>query len=779
MFSLYGITQKQFASVHKARKAVLHPEDRQRVDDEIQLALRGKKDFDTEFRVVWRDGTIHNIRARALVQRDASGKPLRMIGTNWDITAHKRAEEELQKSNQFLEKATALANDMRLEAETANVAKSEFLANMSHEIRTPMNGIIGMTGLLLDTQLDEEQRRYAEIVRTSGESLLVLINDILDFSKIEAKKLDLEILDFDLAILLDDFAAALAMRAQEKGLELLCAPDLDVPLLLRGDPGRLRQILANLTGNAIKFTTVGEVVVRVALVESNENDVLLRFSVRDTGIGIPADKIHRLFEKFSQADASTTRKYGGTGLGLAISKQLAELLGGTIGVHSEEGKWTEFWFTARFAQQAEGVQGQHHPPAALDGVRALIVDDNPTSRKILFLRMVSWGMHPTETEDAPSALKLLDQAVDEGDPFHMVLIDMQMPDIDGETLGRVIKANPRLGDIHMVMLTSIGALGETRRFEEAGFAAYATKPIRHQELKDLLSRALLERDGGKRLPPPIVTRQLARETRQNGFTNSKVRILLVEDNITNQQVALGILKKFGLRSDAVANGVEALKALEILPYNLVLMDVQMPEMDGIEATGHIRNRQSNVLDHDIPIVAMTANAMQGDREACLHAGMNDYIAKPVSRQALAEVLGKWLPIETAVPAPQASVTSPLSSAPADQASEVLVFDRASMFERLGGDEELLQEVVEGFLEDIPLQIAVLKGYLENGDVAATERQVHTLRGASANVGGEIMQAVATEMEKAAHGGDLNAVKAKMLELESQFEHLKSAIMANK
>jgi PAS domain S-box-containing protein len=563
-----------------------------------------------------------------------------------DITERKRAESKLLETNRELEAATARANEMAVQAEMASIAKSEFVANMSHEIRTPMNGVIGMTGLLLDTELNEEQRRYAETVRASGESLMSIINDILDFSKIEAGKLEMETLDFDLRALLDDFAEMMALKVHEKGLEFLCAAEPDVPAYLRGDPGRLRQVLINLVGNAVKFTHDGEVAVRASLESETGDEALVRFSVRDTGIGIPADKQDSLFHQFTQVDASTTRKYGGTGLGLAISRQLVEMMGGEIGINSEEGKGTEFWFTARFLKQSERELDKTVPSnlsacsaqSGVRGARILVVDDNATNREILLGRFKAWGARPDEASDGEMGLRLLREAAQAGDPYRVAVLDMQMPGMDGEELGRAIKANAELADTRLVMMTSIGRRGDARRLDEIGFAAYLTKPVRQSDLFDSLAAVLAgETRKAKR---PIVTRHSVREMRRGN-----VRILLAEDNIVNQKVTLAFLKKLGLSADAMANGIEAVKALGLIPYDLVLMDCQMPEMDGYEATARIRSPQSQVLNHDIPIIAMTAHAMHGDREKCLEAGMNDYLSKPVVPQTLAEMLDKWLPQE--------------------------------------------------------------------------------------------------------------------------------------
>ncbi len=745
------------------------------IQRDIKATLSSGRRYQGESLNRRKDGSTFVCEYKIFPLIDEDGQAYAYVGIQRDITSRKQAEQALLKTNRELEEANARANDMAVEATIASRAKSEFLANMSHEIRTPINGVIGMTGLLLDTDLTEDQRRYAEIVKSSGESLLGLINDILDLSKIEAGKLDLETLDFELHSLLDDFAATMSIKTHSKGLELLCAADPDVPALLMGDPGRLRQILTNLTGNAVKFTHQGEVAVRVERVQESEREdsCLLRFSVRDTGIGIPADKIGVLFSKFTQVDASTTRQYGGTGLGLSISKQLAELMGGEIGVESVPGQGSEFWFTARFGVR-EGTAQEETAPVDLAGIRTLIVDDNATNREILTTRLNSWGMRPEEALDGPSGLQALYRALGENDPFLLAIIDMQMPGMDGEAVGRAVKADTRLLDTRLIMLTSLGTRGDAHRLQKIGFSAYATKPIQHQVLKTMLSQALSNSPDD--LSHPFATRHTAREVLPR-FTDRKARILLAEDNITNQQVALGILKKLGLKADAVANGREVIDALKTLPYDLVLMDVQMPEMDGMEATRFIRNPLSAIPNRRIPIIAMTARAMYGDKDKCLSVGMNDYVAKPVSIQALAQALEKWLPTADTngmLKKPRVS----RQKTEDDCQSSSTIFDRADLLERLMGDEDMADTILQGFLEDIPRQIEALRNYLEAGDATGAERQAHTIRGAAANVSGEALRELACELEKAGKSGDLESMKARLEDLSLTFAQLKQAMEEN-
>ncbi len=755
-----------------------HPDDLKKSERHLKRHFAGTLEiYDIECRMKHKDGHWVWVQDKGrVISRTDDGRPLMMFGTHTDITERKQAQNKLMTVNEDLKKQTTLATRMAAKAEMATRAKSEFLANMSHEIRTPMNGIIGMTGLLLDTNLSEEQHLYTSNVKASADALLILINDILDFSKIEAGKLDMEFLDFELLTFMDDFAQMMALKAQEKDLELICGVSPEVPGLLQGDPGRLRQILTNLTGNAVKFTKSGEVVIEANVEHETQEEVLIYFSVRDTGVGIPPDQQDHLFEQFIQLDASITRKYGGTGLGLAISKKLVQMMDGDIGVISpvsEIGPSKSrrpgclFWFTAKFKKQSISENGHHQKRMSdvLKDVRILIVDDNPSHRKILMGQLTGMGANVSDAADAKAALEKIQSTAQQNVFYDLVILDTQMPDMSGDALGLAIKKEPYGADLKLVMLVPIGRRGDAQYFESNGVSAYLTKPLRYSELGDTLASVLLGESAGKK--ENSRSRHSDDETKQ-----ANVRILLAEDNLTNQIVAKGLLGKFGYCVDAVANGIEAIKALEKIPYDLVLMDLQMPELDGLEATRMIRNTASGVIHPEIPIIAMTANAMAGDREKCLNAGMNDYISKPVDPIILAEKIEKWLNRTQARNPERPSVDEEKRDQKTNERQAPDTFNPETLMANLMEDKQLAASAISVFLEDMPAQLDILTELINQGRAQKSGAQAHKIKGASGYVAAGVFQKTALKMEHAGKAGDLKRLEQFLPEIGEQFSLLK-------
>ncbi|MBF0525108.1 MAG: response regulator, partial [Deltaproteobacteria bacterium] len=714
-----------------------HPDDIDISKKHRADLLAGRIDsYRLEKRYIHKNG--HTIWIDLLVTpiRNADGEIVNLIATSTDITNRKRIEEELRQAKQI--------------AEEANRSKSSFLANMSHEIRTPLNGIIGMTELAMETELSLEQRDYLDMVKISADTLLSLINDILDFSKIEAGRLDIDTINFKLRDSLGTMMKALAVKAHEKGLELAYRIEPDVPDRLLGDPSRIRQVVLNLIGNAIKFTEAGEVVLEVESSYKANDEVVLHFSVRDTGIGIPEDKIERIFEPFTQADGSTTREYGGTGLGLTICSRLVSLMGGRIWVESEAGQGSTFHFDIR-AGISKGELAETIPIkiGQLRGLKVLVVDDNATNRLILKEMLQGWDVKPTLVDNGFAALDALEQAKENNELFQLAILDSFMPQMDGFELAKRIKGHPINGNIKMIVLTSASQRGDAERCKELGISAYLTKPVGHSDLLDAILTVL-----GTPMPDAdktsLVTRHSLKESR------TKLKILLAEDNLINQRLAQAILEGRGHSVSVANNGAEAISKLDVFKFDMVLMDVQMPVMDGITATERIREKERLTGGH-VPIIAMTAFAMKGDQERCLEAGMNGYITKPINPKEAIRY------IESLAPKPKEI----------EQAEEHLepnkAFDSDSFMDRCDNRLELATELITGFCDNYAKYIDDIHDAIESDNPEKLYHSAHFFKGTSSMFSAQRTVELARELELMGKNNQLNKSKEVFDQLVKEVE----------
>ncbi|SPE34686.1 putative Histidine kinase [Candidatus Sulfopaludibacter sp. SbA3] len=694
-----------------------------------------------------KDGSVVPISLSGAPLHNAAGDVTGAMYVVMDLTERKRVEEALREA--------------KVRAEAANRAKSEFLANMSHEIRTPMNAVLGMLQLVLDTALSPEQEHYLTVARGAAESLMRVLNDILDFSRIEARELSLAHVGFDVRTVLGETAETMALQAHTKGLELTCQVAPRIPALLNGDPLRLRQVLTNLLANAIKFTYTGEIGIVAGVESEGDRSATLRFQVTDTGIGVLPEKAAVLFDPFVQGDGSATRKFGGTGLGLALSRRLIEMMGGEIGVDSEPGRGSTFWFTAVFGKTARQPEHQAVPTPALDSLKVLVVDDSGANRTLVGAVLKAWGGCCHHACEGLSALAALRQAKEAGDPFRLAVVDMSLPGMTGEELGRQIASDRDLQETALALMTYPGQRFDPVRLRQIGFAAYVWKPVLQPGLAAAVMDALSLSNPGEISGP--ATHPLAGVPWQN-----RKRILIVEDDSASMEVALAMTQKLGYDADPVKNGAEALTALENVIYDGVLMDCEMPEMGGCETVARVRGWKADAHNATIPIIALTAHARQSDRDRCLHAGMNDYLSKPVELDELARTLSRWLgsPGNNAEPRP------PASPALSDCTP---VFDGEALLQRIGGSRELADRVIGRFVEETPRRLEQLKRRIDDCDGCGTRAHAHALRSASATVSAVSFCALATAVEEAGVRCEFKYAAGLLPGMEEQFRQFKLAV----
>jgi PAS domain S-box-containing protein len=765
---MFGYAAEEVGATIDSWTGRLHPDDIERVSEDIhRLIDSGERNWACEYRFKRADGSYSFVADRGYVVHDENKKPIRMLGSMMDITERKRFETELAEARDAALKAARL--------------KSEFLANMSHEIRTPMNGVIGMTGLLLGTDLSDQQKQFTQAIESSADTLLRIIDDILDFSKIEAGQLHFETIDFDLRGAVEQSVEGFAERAGVKGIEIASLVYNDIPTALRGDPGRLRQILTNLIGNAIKFTEKGEVTVTVQKHKGSDQRAGLRFEIKDSGIGIAPEVKERLFQPFVQADGSMTRKYGGTGLGLAISKRFAEIMGGEIGVESEPGKGSTFWFTAYFETQPEKTTTAaiNQGDLSLEGVRVLIIDDNETNRQILLYQTGSWGMVGTQANSGAQSLEIMRAAAASGEPYDVAILDLMMPEMNGFELARAIKADPTISGTSLVLLSSYGKRGDGATARGTGIAAYLEKPVRESQLYNGLLAVIAERTGGGGhfggQTTNLITKHSLRDSSlakcgspqiKSKGKPGKARILVAEDNAINRKVALAQLESLGYATDIVCNGREAVRALEESEYDIILMDCQMPEMDGLEATAEIRNREKN--SKQTTIIAMTAHALKGEREKCLAAGMNDFISKPVKLDALRQMIERWTISSDDKTADDSANQTPFndSTINSNPSVDLSVLESFSYLQK-PGQPSLIGNLIDLFVEDTSRRLSQLRQM--SADPDAIKKAAHNVKGAAGNIGALRMAELCGNLEQNA-AREFEAEKL-IAQLEVEFDQV--------